>query len=252
MHSEENRMIRFTCAVLLTSLSLLGQSAATPAGHWEGTIDLRQKQVRVSVDLDRNAEGKWAGRVGFPDVGGGASALTSVIVKDATVSLQSMEALCGLDGTMSADGSTIKGEFLSAQLRSVPVPMQLKRTSAPPSAPAAGNSRIAAEAQGTWEGSFRILKTWEGGDPPEGTTIQLRIRLAGTESGATGGARGVFPNQNNELPVTAIVQSGDRLQFEIKAAGAVYKARLKGGELTGEWSQFNSDPVSLTLKRASR
>jgi hypothetical protein len=241
----------FASAVFATSLSLLGQTT-TPAGHWEGTIDLPQKQVRVSVDLDRNAGGKWAGSVGFPDLGGSASAFTSAIVRDATVSLQSMESLCGLDGTMAADGSTIKGEFLSAQLRSVPVPMQLKRTSAPPSAPAAGNSRIAAEAQGTWEGSFRILKTWEGGDPPEGTTIQLRIRLAGTESGATGGARGVFPNQNNELPVTAIVQSGDRLQFEIKAAGAVFKARLKGGELTGEWSQFNSDPVSLTLKRASR
>jgi hypothetical protein len=153
---------------------------------------------------------------------------------------------------MAADGSTIKGEFISAHLRSVPVPMRLKRVAASRPASPAANTRISAKAQGTWEGALRILRTWEGGDPPEGATIQLKIRLADGENGSTGGVSGILPDRSTELPVTAIVQDGDRLQFEVKASAAVYKARINGNELTGEWSQFNTDPVSFTLKRVSR
>ncbi len=238
-------MRSFVCAVFVTSLSLFGQSATTPAGHWEGTIDLPQKQVRVAADLVQNPDGKWAGSVGFPDLGGTAARLTSIIVKGAMVSVQSMEALCALDGTVAADGSTIKGEFVSALLRSVPVPMRLKRVGEARLKPPAGNGSISGDVQGVWEGALRIPRTWEGGDPPEGTTLQLRIRLAAGEGGATG----IFPNQKTESPITGIAQDGRRVQFEVKASGAFYKAELKGGELTGQWSQFNSDPVSLTLKR---
>lgn len=242
----------FASVLLVTWISLFGQNAAGPAGHWEGTVDLREKQVRVSVDVAQNPDGKWTGSVDFPDLGGTPAALTSVIVKDATVSLQSMEALCGLDWMMAPDGSAVNGEFLSANVRRVPVPMQLKRVGAPRLSQQVKSTQISAEAQGVWEGSLRIPRTWEGGDPPEGTTLRLRIRLAGGENGATGSAAGIFPTQNNELPVTAIVQDGDRLQFEVKASGTVYKARLKGDELTGEWSQFNIEPVNFTLKRVSR
>lgn len=79
-------MRSFVCAVFVTSLSLFGQSATTPTGHWEGTIDLPQKQVRVAVDLVQSPDGKWAGSVGFPDLGGTAARLTSIIVKGAMCS----------------------------------------------------------------------------------------------------------------------------------------------------------------------
>jgi hypothetical protein len=52
-----------------------------------------------------------------------------------------------------------------------------------------------------------------------------------------------------DLPVTGVVQNGSQVQFEIRASGAVFKGELKGGELSGQWSQFNAGPVSLTLKR---
>jgi hypothetical protein len=239
-------------SLLLVAVSLSGQNASGPAGHWEGTVHLREKQVRVSLNLAQNSDGKWTGNVDFPDVGGTPTALTSVIVKGATVSLQSMEALCGLDGTMAADGSAINGEFLSATLRTVPVPMELKRVGGPRFPEGVKSTQISAEVQGVWEGSLKIVRTWEGGDPPEGTTLRLRIKLAAGANGATGSAAGIFPTQNNELPVTAIVQDGDSVRFEVKASGSAFKAHLKGDELTGEWSQFNSAPVSLTLKRTSR
>ncbi len=223
-------MINLALAVSMAWISISAQAAPQPAGRWEGTIDLPRKQVRVTVDLVQTPEGKWTGSLAFPEVGGTASNLTSVIVKGAMVSMQSMEALCGLDGTLTADGAAITGEFVSASLRSVPVPMRLRR---------------AGQVQGVWEGVLRIPATWEGGDPPEGITRRLRIRLASNDGGATG----IFQNQKAELPVTGIVQNGAHVQFEIRASGAVFKAELKGDELAGEWSQFNADPVGLTLKR---
>lgn len=130
-------------------------------------------------------------------------------------------------------------------LRSVPVPMRLKRVGEARAKLPVGNGPISGDVQGVWEGALRIRRTWEGGDPPEGTTLQLRIRLAAGEGGATG----IFPNQKTESPITGIAQDGRRVQFEVRASGAFYRAELKGGELKGQWSQFNSDPVSLTLKR---
>src|SRR5687767_11675741 len=74
-HSRSMRMIgkismttlhRF-CVAVLSVAALFGQSGTPGSGHWEGTLQLPDKQVKIEVDLAKNDKGEWMGGINIPE-----------------------------------------------------------------------------------------------------------------------------------------------------------------------------------------
>lgn len=230
--------------VLLAGASLaVAQSEPLGAGHWEGTIQLPKKNVRVNVDLARN-EKQWAGSLTLPDLAFSPVVFAGVIVDGSHLTLSSRESMLQIEGTLSSDGRSFKGDFISGFMLAVPVPIELHSATEgrPAALPASGP--LTSDLEGKWEGSLVLTSSWEENDQRVGVATPVRIVL---RRGPDGSASGAF----GEFPLSAIRQRGTRLQFEAKGAGAVFVGDLKGDELAGQWTQFDADPVSLTLRRAA-
>ncbi len=234
---------------LIVVLSVMGGAVAqttTAAGHWEGVIQFPQKQVKISVDLAQNERGEWTGSMALPQQKMELIVLTNIVVKDETVSVKSMPWLMGVDAELSPDGRTIKGDFLSAFQRTVPVPIELQRVSAARVNPSATNTPLARELEGIWEGAGKLGSSWESDDPRAGSAVNIRLKLAG---GPGGMAAGSLLKAAGEVPFSLVTQQGASIRLELAGEGAVFVGELRGRDLVGDWSQFDADPVPLTLKR---
>jgi hypothetical protein len=86
------------------------------------------------ADVARNPQGEWIGSMGLPDQG-----------LDAAPTLLSMESRIMVEAKQSSDGKGVEGNFVCGSLRTVPVPLRLKRTSEPAVKPAGPGGPIGAE-----------------------------------------------------------------------------------------------------------
>ena len=81
----------FTRILLLAALflspvtSLQAQTAADPSGHWEGTLQVPNMEMKVEIDLARNGKGQFGGTFGQPSQGVKGLPLSSVTVETRTV-----------------------------------------------------------------------------------------------------------------------------------------------------------------------
>lgn len=242
----------FVCVVLVllcTLPSALGRSQPAASGHWEGTITLPNKHLKVAVDLAQNDRGEWTGSLGLPELEISDFEFSKIEIKPESVLLDSITMPAEFSGTLSPDGETMKGGFICGWLRRVPVPMQLKRVAEPKLKAPAKSTPISKELEGTWEGTVKFGETWESDDPLAGSSAGFRVRLAeGSDGIATGGLT-KLAEPKTEVPLSIITEKGSSLRFEIRSAGAVYIGGLRGQELVGQWRQFGAEPVDLTLRR---
>ena len=217
--------------------------AVAQSGHWEGTVQLPKKTVRVNVDLAQRDK-RWVGSLVLPEFAFSPIVFEEVTFDGPAVTFSSRESMLQIGGTLAGDGKTIKGEFISGFLLAVPVPIELRRTGEAQLGAQIPSGRITSEAEGTWTGSLVLKTSWEENDRRVGAPTPIRITLG---HAADGTASGVF----DKLLLSAIRQQGAQVQFEAKGGGAVFVGQLHGDELTGEWTQFDADPVALVLHRAN-
>src|SRR5713101_7077891 len=135
-------------ALLLSSIpSLYAGTTTDPSGHWEGTISAPMGEVRIEVDLARNAKGELGGTFSRPaqELEGRAMPklkglpLANVAVKGMAVTLEIKATVGGgtFQGTLLPDGKSMSGDFAS---QGGAVPFHLTRTGearieAPPKSP---------------------------------------------------------------------------------------------------------------------
>jgi hypothetical protein len=236
--------------LLLAAAPGLAQTGAAGSGHWEGTIQLPKKLLKVAVDLEQKDKGEWAGTLDIPEASLNNVVASKILVTEASVSFEAREALLAFEGNLSADGRSIKGGFLSACLLSVPVPIEMQWVSPPAVKTAAGSTAISQDLEGAWEGVVQFGSVWEDGNPAAGSRLAVRVKLTNTPGGIAAGVLAASGGPDKELSLVS--QQGGSLRFELKSAGAVYVGERKDGELAGKWSQFGLDPVPLTLRRAQK
>jgi len=180
-----------------------------------------------------------------------AVAVSNLTIGNGAVHFESRESLFAADAKLSPDGRSLDGEFISAFLLTVPVPIHLHWVSdstihVMPISTAA----IAKDLEGTWQGSLKYGASWEENDPRAGSTIAVKIKLSNTPSGPARGGYQKEGSPDPELPLSIIQQNQNTLRFEIPGAGVAFTAELHNGELSGMWRQFDLDPAPLTLRRA--
>ena len=103
----------------------------------------------------------------------------------------------------------------------------------PQFAAAVKNAAVSAGLVGSWEGTLDV----------KGTMLRLVLTLANGADGATG--KLVSLDQSNfEMPVAQITEEGSRLKLGIPMVSGGFDGEVKGGEISGTWTQ---GPLTLPL-----
>ena len=215
------------------------QSPARPAGHWEGSIEIPGQPLEVSVDFFANADKTWDANISIPAQKVKGMPLVDVTVKDTAVgfAIQGAPGNPVFKGTLSADGSTLAGDF-SQGGATMPFSLAWKGEATRPVAPK--STAIPAELVGEWRGALDV----------SGTSLRLVLKLALVDGIGKGTIISVDQG-GSEIPVAAVVQDGSRLKLHVSVVNASFEGEVKGGQIAGTWTQ-GGNTLPLVFTKASQ
>jgi len=204
------------------------------AGHWTGAIETPGQPLQVEVDLAPGTPPAWVGAISIPAQNLKGFGLTSVDVQDKAVTfvIPGAPGAPTFKGALSADGTTIAGDFSQG---GATLPFKLTRAGdavMPPPPPK--STTIAKEFEGSWSGTLQV------GD----RSLRLLLRLVAGADVATGTLTSVDQG-GAEIPIASIAQTGTHLELRLPSISGTYSGDLKDGKLVGTWSQ---GPGTLPLE----
>ncbi len=228
----------FALFLAFTAVSV-AQTNKGPAGHWEGSIKTPAGELRLLVDLDRDASGTWIGDIDIPDQMVKDLFLRNITVTGDAVTF-ALPAGPGdpvFKGKLSPDGSTISGELSQG---GGTVPFSLKRTGEakvvlPEKIPA-----LPEKIMGKWEGTLNT---------PDGS-----LHLIFNFSNKDGLGEGTIdsPDQGAKgIPMSSITVNDSTVKIGVQVISGEYKGKLgeDGKTLTGEWSQAGATLTLVLTKK---
>jgi len=222
------------CLLYLTS----AQAETTAgAGHWQGSIQLPDKELTIEVDLAQNPRGEWVGTIDIPPQGLKGFPLSDIAVKGNSISF-AMKGVPGdpkFDGKLSTGGKTISGGFTQA---GASLSFSLKRTGDAVIETPPKSTAITKEMEGRWEGALDV----------NGNLLRLRLSLTNQEDGTAAGTMISVDQGGGEIPITTIIQNGANLKLEVKTIQGSYDGDLTNGVLAGHWVQRGTT-FPLTFRR---
>ena len=234
------RSIAAILTLVAFALPAGAQTAGDPAGHWEGAVTSPFGEIRIEVDLVRNAKGEWQGAFSQPAQGMRGLPLSSVTVEGATVGfLVGAGAGASTFAGTVADGKTIVG-VATSPLGSAP--FKLTRT---------GDAVIEAPPRGALV-SKRLEGNWEGTLDVAGQRLRLDLRIANQADG-TSQATIVSRDQGGlELPALVTEKEG-AVTLEVKVTKASFAGALNadGSEMVGTFTQ-GPGTLPLTFRKAAK
>jgi hypothetical protein len=221
---------------VMSSSAVAAQQSAPPGGHWTGAVQTPGQPLEVEIDLKQEAPPAWKGAISIPAQNLKWLPLQAIDVKDKAVSFTISQApgTPTFKGTLSADGTTIEGEFTQG---GGSFPFKLTRAGEAVFAPPPPKSTaIGKELEGSWSGTLDV----------GGNTLRLTLKLANGADGATGSIVSVDQG-NAEITVASIVQTGAHLELQLPTISGAWAGDLKDGKLVGTWSQgAGSLPLEFT------
>jgi len=230
-------LLTWTLAIVVPSLAT-AQSAATPAGHWEGAIEVPGQALAIEVDLAAK-DGTWMGIISIPPQNLKGFQLSDVVVYGTSVGfvMKGVPGEPSFKGTLSDDSKAITGDF-SQGGGTLPFKLAWKGDARFPEK--VKSTRITQDVEGAWEGALDA----------QGNVLRLKLTLTNHEEGATGML--VSVDQGGvEIPVSSIVQDGPKLTIGITLVNGGFAGELKDAQLVGTWTQ-GPNSLPLTFKRPAK
>ncbi|MBK5298167.1 MAG: hypothetical protein JJE40_13500 [Vicinamibacteria bacterium] len=209
---------------LATHAAAIAQSATSPAGHWEGAIDVPGQALAIEVDL-ASKDGAWIGTITIPAQNLKGFPLSDITVAGTAVGF-AMKGVAGgprFAGTLSSDGKAITGDFTQG---GGTIGFNLAWKGDPKFEEPTKSTEITKDLEGSWEGALDV----------QGTVLRLVLKLANHPGGATGVLVSVDQG-GAEIPITSITQTLSHLAFAITLINASYTGDLKDGQIAGTWTQ---------------
>jgi hypothetical protein len=207
-----------------------------PAGHWEGTFTVNSREIRLSLDLAKDAKSEWTGSMGLP-----ADNMTGLVVMNIAVSGDSVKftavelGMAKFDLTLAGD--KLKGTVATPQGA---MPVDFQRTGDAKVELIPASPAVSKELEGDWEGdlqtparAFKILLHFK--NRPDQTVA------ATIDTPDSGGMN---------LPLNNVKQTGDKVEFGIKIAHSTFQGTLnpEATQLTGQWTH-EAGAMPITLKK---
>ena len=200
---------------------------ASPRGHWSGTIDTPNRQMKVEVYLDKPGK-DWIGTLSVPEQNLPGITVDQIVVDAEKLSFR-VKGVPGAEpvvsGAVSADGQSITASLSTPQGA---FPVKLTRTGDPKIEMTKPNLPVAAAFTGSWNG------TVEAG----GQTMRLNLKLS--NSGDTSSAVMTSIDQGNaQISVDTIEQKDNTLTLKIRMVGGEYTGEINadGTLIKGTWKQ---------------
>jgi len=233
------RSILAAAASLLWALPAFAQTAAAPAAHWEGQINLPEHALTVSVDLAMSRAGAWMGSMTILHSTTVDVPLDTVTVANGAVRFTvRLPGETVFEGRLSADARELAGTASNAMRG---VPFQLTRMGdadvkiPPPSSP------LTAAFAGTWEGTLETA----------GQTRRVRVTLSASPDGTARAVLVSVDKGNLEIPVTTVTLHDKQLQLDARVISGTYRGTLGDDDtIAGEWME-GSVRFPLTLTHVS-
>ncbi len=212
---------------LVILFAILSASAFAQQAHWEGTLQMPNREMQLTVDLAKKAGGEWIGSLHLPDAGLNDVPLARISVKEKDVRfvISGLPMPPTFEAKLSDDGNTLAG---MAKSNRGDAAFELKRkgdanVKLPPASTA-----LAKEFEGTWQGTL---------DVPNGRKLRAIVKLARGADGVAQGSLVSVDEDNQEFPLTTIAQKEKQLQFEILVIRSKFTGTLAegGAEIAGEY-----------------
>jgi len=236
----------------LVAAPLPPQTAAPSiVGHWEGALEIPGQPIEFNIDFAIK-DGNLIGDISIPVQQAEDLPLSGIVLdgKKVAFNIPAIRYDPTFAGELSADGKKITGTF-SQGGQSVPFTMTLRGTLAAgiKAATLPGASPLPAEIPQTAAPS--IAGHWEGVLEIPGQKVEFNVDFA-VKDGKLAGDISIPVQQAVDLPLSNIVQEGNKITFQIQGVPGVptFKGELsaEGKKITGAFTQGNANfPFSMEL-----
>ena len=230
-------------ACVLAAAPALAAPAA--AGRWEGVADVPGNPLRLVVDLEQGAQGRWGGSVILPDRGVKGAPLDELAVSGCDVRFGLATAFAGGGGepprvalACQPDG-TLGGTF---ELGGRSARVSLRRSGASQVDRPPANSVIGAALAGRWTGRYEL-----GGVPRDVT-----LTLANRPDTGGGGQLVIVGKRTTTLDVDQVAQGREFVTLRASAANYRIEGRFTAdGAIEGSVIQGPFE-AAIVLRRAGK
>jgi len=223
------------CAFLAPAFAQTGA-----AGHWEGVLQVPDREIKITVDLAQDAKGAWIGAFSQSTQNVQNVPLADINIDDKSVKFRIAAGSsnapafdCSLETptSMRCALTTPGGTLTSTMKRTGEAKVDL-----PKSSPA-----VSAELEGDWEGALNT----------PGGTLRLVVHFKNQPDKTVKATLDSLDQNSMDLPLTDIIQKGPAVEFQLRLVNGGYKGTLnkESTQLAGEWSQSGSS-MPLTLKKS--
>jgi pimeloyl-ACP methyl ester carboxylesterase len=232
-------------AISLPGLVAAAESAANPAGHWEGTITLPATSLAVRVDLERGGDQSWQGTIDIPVQSLRGFKLNPIKVDGDYITF-AMPGIPGdpeFIGRLTADGKAMMGDFTQGGQK-FPFKLERKPRPAAMGLETPGRGVPGKGLVGHWLGSLKVTPVVE---------LRLALDLKNSDSGKPGGVMTSVDQGNSPIPITTLTENAGVVHLETKSIGGVFDGKFSadGSEIAGDWQQ-NGKTMPLAFKRLSQ
>jgi len=216
-------------------LAWLACAQTDPGGHWEGTVKRDGGEIRISLDLAKDAQSRWIASTGVPGQMAGL-VVTELAVEGKSVKFIAAEMMM-TKFVLTLDGGVLKGTCATPQGS---FPIEMKRTGEAkvdliPASPA-----VSKELEGDWEGLLQM------GD----RTFRMIVHFKNQPDNTVKATIDAPDTQAFGLPLNDVKQTERKVEFGIRVAHAGFEGTLnpQGTEVAGQFLH-DSGGVPLTLRK---
>ena len=235
------RVLPALAGLLLLAAPALPQAASPVAGHWEGSLQIQDRELNIQIDLAPDAKGIWVGAMSIPQQNMTAFPLSDIAVKEnaASFALKGLPGDPAFKGTVSADGKSLSGVFTQG---GASIPFKASRTGDAKVQPPAKSTPVSKAIEGTWEGAITV----------NSTTLRLVLNLANQPDGATGKLISVDQG-GAQIPIATVTQEGSKLKLELPAVAGAFTGEVNkdSTEIAGNFSQGGGERA-LVFRRPEK
>jgi hypothetical protein len=220
--------------------TLIARAEEAISGHWEGTVQVPGRELKMLVDLARQSDA-WVGSITIPGRIVKGAALTDILVSGADVTFAIKSALGdaksgGASFKAHVNGNKLTGDFVQGGNTA---PFSLEKVGPPQVEFPPVSTDIVKELESEWRGEYELF----------GYSRKVTVKLTNRPTGGATAEFVVVGKKVNNLPVEVITQEGDLVTVDSPSTGLRYEGRFRNGEIKGAIIQ-GSIETPLVLQRA--